>query len=333
MKRVGIIGCGNIYSVHAEALELIEQTKLVAVCDVKAARLEKAKADGIATYTDYKEMLLHAKLDAVHICTPHYLHAEMAIFALEHGVDVLCEKPMAIKLDDARRMQRAAEQSGRRLWIVFQNRFNPGARLARDTLKSGKLGNVLGVKGEVPWVRDMQYYSDDWHGRLATEGGGVIINQAIHTLDLMRWLSPTPARTVEAHTANRTLPEIEVEDTAEGLICFDGGIRGNFYFTTAYVTNRPIRLEVCCENGIILLEDGKGTITFKNGETVTAEESSSYAVQCGGKAYWGNSHLRQIKAFYDDAPNDYDNLTEALRTQELMCAIYASAEANRKIEL
>lgn len=333
MKRVGIIGCGNIYGVHAEAIGILDSVELVAVCDSKPERLERPKSAGIATYTDYKEMILNADLDAVHICTPHYLHAEMAIFALENGVDVLCEKPMAIELDDARKMQAAAEQNGHRLWIVFQNRFNPGARLVRDSIKSGKLGKVLGVKGEVPWVRDMQYYSDDWHGRLGTEGGGVIINQAIHTLDLMRWLADAPARTVDAHIANRTLPEIEVEDTAEGLILFDGGIRGNFYFTIAYVTNRPIRLEVCCENGIALLEDAKGTITFKDGETVTVEDSSDYGVQCGGKSYWGNSHLRQIKAFYDNAPADYDNLTEAIRTQELMCAIYASGREGRKIEL
>lgn len=325
MKKVGIIGCGGIHKVHVSAIEAISSATLTAVCDIKADRCDWAKEKGIAVFTDYKELILSGLVDTVHICTPHYLHCEMAVFALENGVDVLCEKPMAITLSDGEKMVTAANNSGRKLWIVFQNRFNPGAQFVKKALEDGTLGRVLGAKCEVTWHRTMEYYSDDWHGRLSSEGGGVIINQAIHTLDLMRWLIGEDAVSVQASISNRELTEIEVEDTAEGRIKFASGATAGFYFTNAYITHSPVRIELCCENGTALLEGGSAHISLNSGESLCEDESSDYGRQCGAKDYWGNSHIRQIAAFYGEAENICDNLAEALKTQKLMCKIYDCA--------
>lgn len=333
MKRVGIIGCGNISRVHIDALTLVKDAAVTAVCDIKPERLTEFRQKGIPVYTDYREMLLSGEVDTVHICTPHYLHSEMAVFALENGVDVLCEKPMAIAYEDALKMKAAADKSGSRLWIVFQNRFNPGARLIKDSYNSGALGKIKGAKCEVTWHRDMNYYSDDWHGQLLKEGGGVIINQAIHTLDMLRWLSGEKVCSVSANISNRALTEIEVEDTAEGIVRFENGAAGSFFFTNTYVTDSPVRLELVFEKGTAVINGATGEISFSDGGRLTADKVENYGDRCFGKDYWGVGHAAQIMAFYDEEDLGYSNLKEALKTQELLCAVYRSAREGREVRI
>ena len=204
--RVGIIGCGNIFPMHAIPVTAQENAELVAVCDVKEDRARaKAEEFNCAYYLDYQEMIDQENLDVVHICTPHYLHAPMAIYAAKKGVHVLTEKPMAIKLEDAKAMIAAAEKNDVVLGVIFQNRYNPGSKLIKKALDSGELGGVISCKLSVTWQRTDEYYSQsDWKGTWDKEGGGVVIDQAIHTLDLARWLINSEIEFVEANIANRT---------------------------------------------------------------------------------------------------------------------------------
>lgn len=326
--RVGIAGCGSIFHTHADALAHLPGITLAAVCDILPERAKRAADEyGCAAYTDFRSMIDTAELDAVHICTPHYLHPPMTVYALEHGLDVVCEKPMAIRLKDAKAMAETARNTGRRLCIIFQNRYNPGSVLVRRALEDGTLGAVRGARCEVCWHRDEAYYkSGDWRGRWDTEGGGVVINQAVHTLDLMRWLVGDEVTGISARLSRRPGSAIEVEDTAEGALAFRNGATGLFYLTNNYCCDARTLVELVCENGVARIDGAVGAVTLNDGRVLTGAGEDPAAASPGGKDAWGRSHCRQIAGFYEDesGKSAAAGCAEALKTQELICGIYAA---------
>ena len=263
----------------------------------------------------------------VHICTPHYLHAPLACLAMEQGCHVLTEKPMAIALADARRMLDTAAATGRTLGVIFQNRYNAGSQLIRRCLDNGDLGEVRAARVLLTWDRSPEYYSQsDWKGTWDKEGGGVIIDQAIHTLDLMRWFIGRPVTGVQASLANRTHPDIPVEDTAEGRVEFEGGAYGAFYVMNHYCTDEPVRLELACTRGKAVMEGPKARVELNNGLTCLADNDPTQMFEYGDvKQYWGTSHVKQIGNFYQSllglAPM-YVTAENAFLTQEMICALY-----------
>ena len=153
--------------------------------------------------------------DAVHICTPHYLHVEMSVEALSRDIHVLCEKPCAMNREELAKIRMAQLMSTHEYGVCFQNRYNSSVRAIKNTLETGKYGAIKGARAVVQWCRNEDYYSDDWHGTLRKEGGGVVINQGIHTQDLLRYLVGSDVVSVTGHVANDHLKDkIEVEDTA-----------------------------------------------------------------------------------------------------------------------
>ena len=173
--------------VHFAATTTNPSAQLIAVCDIKEDRAQSASAKyGVPYYTDYEEALALGP-DIIHVCTPHHNHAEIAIAAAKRGIHILTEKPMAVTLHDADRMIRAAEDNKVTLGVIFQNRYNPSSLAIKEAVTSGALGKVLGGRLFVTWLRDDEYYSkSDWKGTWDMEGGGVLIDQAIHTMDLMQ---------------------------------------------------------------------------------------------------------------------------------------------------
>jgi len=334
--RVGIIGCGNIFPMHSISIGQQENAKLVAVCDIKEERA-KAKAEEYhcSYYLDYREMINKANLDVVHICTPHYLHAPMAVYAANHGVHVLTEKPMAITLTDAHAMVDAAKKNRVTLGVVFQNRYNPGSRLIKETLNSGKLGKIISSRLFVTWKRTDDYYSkSDWKGTWDKEGGGVIINQAIHTLDLALWFTDSEIEFVEANIYNRTHVNVDVEDVAEGLIRYKNGVISCFYANNYYGYDAPVEIELYCENGIAKLTSDSGMVCLNDGCKMEANPNQQEFISYGNvKQYWGVSHIKQITNYYNALGQhirpDIDGM-EAIKTQELICAIYESGKRKRR---
>lgn len=323
--RSAIVGCGGIAQVHAQALARQETARLTAFADVRPERAQAlAEKFGGAAYPSLEEMLAREAIDVLHICTPHVLHVPMAQAAAVKGIAVFTEKPPAIDRDQWREFQALPGRVG----VCFQNRFNPSVAYARKVLESGTLGRLLGARAFVTWRRDAPYYTESgWRGSLATEGGGVLINQAIHTLDLLAQFMG-PARSVEASLANHHLPGvIEVEDTLEAYIRFEAG-SAVFYATTAHVADAPILLELVCEKGSVRLEGEEVTVTREDG----SKERRDFAQvnTLGGKAYWGNSHGRCIGEFYrcvlagERFVNDIEGVRE---TVELMLDIYEKARA------
>ena len=303
--KVAIVGCGSVSRMHFKSVSENEHTTLVACCDIVTEKADAfAEKYSLRAFYDFDSMLSDEEFDVLHICTPHYLHHTMAIKAMEKGIHVFCEKPLAIKYDDAVKMCECAEQNNVYLAACFQNRYNLSSQYLRDLIKSEKLGKIVAVKGDVTWDRDEEYYSDDWHGTLEKEGGGVIINQCIHTLDLIQWLVGSDVVSVDGSISQKRLKgKVETEDTADALIRFSNGVEALFYGTLCYKQNSSVFLEILFENGKAVMYDDL-VVTDKNGdrEVIALKKSSDK------KNYWGTSHKTIIDDFYDCVVNGEDFL-------------------------
>ena len=221
--RVGLVGCGGIAQVHGAVLRDLEGVDLAACADIRPERAHAfAETFGGAPYDSLEAMLDAERLDCLHICTPHYLHTPMARLAAEKGIHVFTEKPPVMDRAQWADFQ-ALEHAPVRVGVCFQNRYNASVQLLRRLLDSGRPGKLLGARAFVTWKREAPYYTESgWRGSLATEGGGVLINQSIHTLDLLVRFLGRP-RQVEASIANHHLKGvIEVEDTMEAYLNFGG---------------------------------------------------------------------------------------------------------------
>ncbi len=241
MKKIGVglIGCGGISSVHFDAIEKLGNVKLIAVADVDAKKAQaKAEKYGCEWTDNWESFACRDDIEAVHICTPHFLHAPMAIKLLQAGKFVLTEKPIATNVDDARQMIASANN---KLCVIFQNRYNQSTKFVKNAIETGEFGKLLGLRATVNWHRERPYYTQSgWRGFWATEGGGVMINQAIHTLDLLLHFAGKPLSVKGSVSTDVLGDTIEVEDTAHGVIRFESGVRATYYFTTTNFTDSPV---------------------------------------------------------------------------------------------
>ena len=329
--KVALIGCGNISKKHLEALAPLDDVTLCAAADIRAERSEAVCAQyGGNAYGDYIEMLQKEQPDAVHICTPHDLHVPMALDALQAGCHVFCEKPAAITMDGLRKLQEAQKQSGRQVGVCFQNRCNAGAVKAKQLLQDEAFGRLLAIRASVDWCRGADYYSDDWHGKKAREGGGVLINQAIHTLDLVQYFAGSPALSLQAHMANDHLQGvIDVEDTALVRCRFQNGVLAQLNATTAFAANAPVLIDLFTERTLLRLEGATLSRVEADGSAVILAQPDTHAR--GSKAYWGTGHRTMIAAFYRCAETGEPFPVDAFeggKAVELFLAAYRSAEKN-----
>lgn len=333
--KAGIIGCGNIARMHAQALKCMDNVKIQAFADCnieKAVQYKEAYGTSeTACWHSLEQMLENEQLDVIHICTPHYLHIPMARTALEHGLHVFMEKPPAVCREDFQMLREVQRKSGKYVGICFQNRYNDSVEEVLRELACGETGKVRGARAFLTWARDSEYYEKSgWRGTLRTEGGGVLINQAIHTIDLLVQFLGAPVQ-AEASIANHHLKgSIEVEDTMEAYIRFTEA-SACFYATNAYVTDSPVLVELECENGRIRMEENALRIQYKNG---TGKTFSYAKPSGGGKAYWGNSHGKCIADYYrclstgEIFRNDLDGVKE---TFSLVMDLYKSARTGESV--
>ncbi len=334
--RSAIIGCGNIFPMHAVSVTRCENAELVAVCDVKKDRADaKANEFGCKAYYDYIEMLEKEDIDVVHICLPHYLHPIVTIECLKRGKHVLTEKPMSIELADSRAMIDTAKECGVVLGCIFQNRYNAGTVMTKKLLEEGVLGEIKSAKCFVTWDRSDTYYGNsDWKGTWDKEGGGVIIDQAIHTLDMMRYIINRPIESVDATIANRGHAKIDVEDTAEGVIRFDNGLLANFHAINYYGYDAEVYIEFFCTNGVAKLTADRADIRLNDGREFHAVPPNIDFGYGNVKSYWGVNHCNQIKNFYeclDSGEEMFIPVESAYDTMEMICAIYQSGKEKRRI--
>lgn len=337
MVRVGIVGCGNIFTMHATSCDHLDNAELVGVCDIKKDRADAAaKKYNTQAYYDYKELIDSEKIDVVHICVPHYLHPIITRYALENGVNVLCEKPMSINYEDGEANVCLAEEKGLHYGIIFQCRYNDTSKLVRENLDNGKLGKIISARCTLTWCKPDSYYSlSDWKGTWDKEGGGVIIDQAIHSIDLANWFIGSDPIEVQAHIANRAHSIMKVDDTGEGFIRYANGATLSFWAMNNYGCDDPIEIRLCCENGKVVMSYEDARIEFNDGSVLSISPRTKKIIHYeGGKDYWGISHIRQIADFYDSVEKNTEPTIsgrEALKIQKLICSIYESAKTGKTI--
>lgn len=331
--RSAIVGCGTIAQLHGSILKELSDCQLIAVADRcidKARELaEKFGEEQCRIYDSLEEMCEKEELDVLHICTPHYLHVPMAIYAMERGISVFMEKPPAISREQFKQLEKVAKKVP--LGICFQNRYNECVKAVQEMLVNQDMGSIKGARAFVTWKRTKEYYEEsDWRGIASLEGGGALINQSIHTLDLLVQFLGKPTWT-EASMHNRHLKQsIEVEDTIEAYLEF-GHIPVLFYGTTAYSSNAPIFVEIECEKGTIRMEGAEVTKRYSDGEI---ENISFYKGFTMGKDYWGTGHKACITDFYDCLMGGKQfqvSLPFVKDSFELMMDIYQSAIEKRLV--
>jgi predicted dehydrogenase len=269
---VGLIGCGKVGQIHAAALRGIAEAELTAVCDVSAERAQTfADRYGTRGYTDVDAMLREGLVEAVIIGTPHPLHAGPAVRAAEAGVHVLVEKPLAATLADCDAMLAAAKRAGVLLGVISQRRFYEPVRRMKEAIDAGKIGRpALAVFTMYSWREPAYYQSDPWRGKWDTEGGGVLVNQSPHQLDLLRWFMG-PIAEVSGYWANVNHPNVEVDDTAVAVLRFRNGGLGAIVTSVAQKPGIYTNVHIHGTNGASVgVETDRGA-TFIAGMTAIAE--------------------------------------------------------------
>lgn len=327
--NVAVIGCGAIHRNHLQALRHVPGVTLRAVADIDTARGEKAAAEhGCRYYRDYRELLLDTAIDVVHICTPHVTHTPIILNCLAQGKQVFCEKPAAMNGTEIARIAAAAKAAAVQPGFCYQNRYNPSSLAIRQQLASGRCGEMLSMRAILTWSRDSDYYArSPWRGKFATEGGSLLINQAIHTLDLMQWFAGGAERVKGVVESTFLADATEAEDSAMASLQFHNGARGLFYGSNCYSADAPLLLEIRCENGTLQLQDNKLWLQQNETRRLLAEDTADGTP---GKSYWGKGHQQAIAAFYDGLRHperaDYTDICAAAHSLAIVEAIYRSSQ-------
>ena len=340
MIRFGLVGTGVGGDFIARALKVLKEegvAELVAVAGRKPAKTEEfARKHGAERwYTSYDQLIRDEGIDAVAISTPHYLHFPQTIAAVERGLHVLVDKPMAINLVEADGMIKAAEKKGVKLGVIFEFRFDPSVEKLKKMVDEGRFGRLIMGEAVVEWHRTQEYYDrSDWRGRWATEGGGALINQAIHTIDLLLWLMGD----VELLWAlvGTFAHRIEVEDLAVAALKFRNGAYGVIQGSTAIYPGLPTRLEIHGVDGTAVLEGNTLKVLAVRGEEAGGggEGSKELASWARPEAVPIDNHVRLIRDFAKAVEEDRQPRVdgrEGRRSLEVIRGIYLSGRTGQVV--
>ncbi|MFI5459391.1 MAG: Gfo/Idh/MocA family protein [Isosphaerales bacterium] len=354
--RTALAGCGKVGQIHAQALAALAESEFVAVCDVDFQRAESfAMRHGVRPYNDVTRMLKERHVQALLVATPHPLHVEPALKAAEAGVHVLVEKPLAASLKDCDVMLAAARQNGTKLGVISQRRWYEPVQRMKAAIDAGKIGRpVLGCFVMYSW-RDPSYYlSDPWRGRWDTEGGGVLVNQSPHMLDLLQWLMDDDVAEVAGYWANLNHPSVEVEDSAVAVLRFRNGGLGSIVASLAQRPGIYTKVHIHGSTGASVgVETDRGA-TFIAGMsaisepplndlwTIPGEEDRLVPFQAEDRARFQeidavtHYHALQIQDFLQAVIEDRRPLVtgdEGRRVVALFQAIYESNREGRSVKV
>jgi predicted dehydrogenase len=339
----GIIGAGLIADFHARAIADIPNAKLIGCCDKIADRAKKlADKFSVRAFPDYEAMLKSDEIDIVTIATPSGFHKEPAVAAAKAGKHVICEKPLEITLKRIDAMIEAHEKAGTRLGGIFPYRFNESQKLLREAINSGRFGTISYVGIYVPWWRTDEYYKDSWHGTWKLDGGGALMNQSIHMVDMLCDVMP-PIESLQAFTGKIGHPQIETEDTAVAVLRYTNGALGIVYGTTASWPGQFRRFEITGTKGtVVQLENSFTVWRFADEKPEDDEIRKKFGGISGGggvadpAAITHDNHTRNFKAFLEALESGEDfwiDGHEARKAVEVILAIYKSAKEQRPIKL
>jgi UDP-N-acetyl-2-amino-2-deoxyglucuronate dehydrogenase len=338
----GIIGSGMIADFHAKAIQSLPNARLIGICGLNPEKtLALADRYSCRPFLGTDDMLKNADIDIVTIATPSGAHLEPAVEAAKHGKHVICEKPMEISLDRIDKMIEAHEKAGTCLGGIFNYRYNDAVKVLKDTVDSGRFGTISFAAVHVPWWRTDEYYKSSWRGTWKLDGGGALMNQSIHMIDMLQYIMG-PVRSLQACIA--TLAHtIEVEDTAATVLQFENDALGVIYGTTASYPGQYRRIEITGSKGTAVLVENSFKVWQFADET---EADREIRVRFGDIEGGGGTsdpaaipfqlHAKNIAAFIQsvDQGKTYEiSGREARKSVEIILAIYRSAREQRMILL
>jgi UDP-N-acetyl-2-amino-2-deoxyglucuronate dehydrogenase len=280
--RFAVVGCGVIGRLHAEVLAASPDTAVSVLVDVDAAAAERVAqhlAEAPPVTTSLEEALARDDVDAVAICVPSGAHAQIAVAALESGRHVVVEKPVDVTIEAAAPIATAAAAApeGTVVTVISQHRFDPASVVVRDAITAGRFGRVTSAVATVSWWRSQAYYdSGDWRGTWELDGGGALMNQGVHTVDLLLWFLGTPVD-VMAHTGLLAHERVEVEDTVAAVVRFESGALATLHATTAAYPGLSVRLQVLGDAGSAVIDDDRLRY-FHSKELASAEATGDAGV-------------------------------------------------------
>jgi predicted dehydrogenase len=339
----GIVGAGLIADFHARAIGDIPNAKVIGCCD-KIPERAKTLADkfNVQAFDGYEDMLKSEKIDIVTIATPSGFHMEPTVAAAQAGKHVLCEKPMEITLERIDAMIEAHEKSGTLLGGIFPYRFNDMMVPLREAINSGRFGVITYASIYVPWWRTDEYYKDSWHGTWKLDGGGALMNQSIHMVDMLCDIMP-PIESLQAYTAKLGHPQIETEDTATAVVRYTNGALGIIYGTTASHPGQFRRFEITGTKGTVInVENSITHWQFVDEKPEDEQIRKKFGeIEGGGgvsdpAAISYENHTRNFQAFIKSLETGEDfwiDGREARKAVEVILAIYKSAKEQKLIKL
>jgi len=334
-----VVGLG-VGKAHVDAAAASKKCELVAVCDLIQEKMDKvvARYPGTKTYLDFDTMLKDDEIDVVSICLPSAMHAEFAVRAMEAGKHVLVEKPIDITLEAAQKIEDARKRTGKIAGVIHQNRNNAVMKPIKEAIDAGRFGKlVLGTFG-VKWYRDQHYY-EGWHGTWAMDGGGSLMNQAVHTVDLMQWLMGDVASVHS--TMNIYNHDIETEDLTASVITFKSGATATFVSTTCAYPGVSTEIQLYGTDGFVEADaDVLKHWRFRDADDEEEEEEEMLARYAGnGKAVKADptlvtGHASMVENILDAIINGTDPQivpTEAMKSVRIVNAVYESARTGKTI--
>lgn len=330
MQKTAVIGLGNISRAHLEGIRQSEHARLAAGCDIDPSCRNKLP-DGIPFYRSYTEMIARESPDAVHICLPHHLHYPVARDAARMGCHIFAEKPLAQDIRTAAQYLTIQNDYPVTIGICLQNRFNPTSETLYEILRQETYGAIRHIYANMTWCRPKSYYEQKpWRGTMAEAGGGCLINQALHTLDLVQYFARSPVRSVKGSMAQVLDYGIEVEDTVNARLSFDNGIRAFLTATVAAFEDREVEITVQCQHAELSIRNRRLLLMENGNPTVLADDGTGYQ----GKKCYGNGHARLIDAFYNDLENGTSTIPspeDAMISMRLTDAIRQSSDTAKTI--
>lgn len=337
--KIGFVGCGRISAKHFEALKQLDaDVSVEAVCDIEESKaIKAAELFGCKYYTDLSAMLASHKFDFVTVATPNGLHPEHSIMCAEAGVDVVCEKPMSVELQDAYKVRDTFKRLGRNFFLIHQNRYNDTIAKLKEAVDSGRFGKIYMMLSNVLWHRPQDYYDKEaWHGTKSLDGGAYM-TQASHYVDTLNWLSGSKATKVYA-SLGTLARNIETEDTGSAIINWENGIIGNINVTVlTYPSNLEGSVTILGEKGTVKI----GGVALNQIERWEFQDAQPEDADIRNASYktdsvYGFGHVRayqKVVEYYKENKRDVVDLESALASMHILDAIIKSNDTNKPIAL